>query len=369
MTEKPSHISKAVGDAMNSVQKPESGPSTKAKPEAASSRSAPPKTPDSVPVAQRSPDEPPPATEPQPTRSPGRPRSNRIESFNTDSFMRQNKKFIKFRRKLKISEEKAWTIITSMLCYVAQSEALTPTIDDAELFAEFCYWDDEPEILINALISVNFLSETLEITNWFQNQPHAARKLHSYRYYESKKEQELDDDPNGSPDSSGEFPLRKDHKLASVQSRSEKKQNSKKSDQYRKMPDSEKRLPDVDNLTDVAGKPKLTLTDVVNDLAQAFKVRKDSKDYSTMFLWMQILLKNTDGNNVIATKDKLIQQYSKGDISKPVGYLIKTVQEQSQTLPNPDQNHDYIPPKPCPDCRKPLTDIVCDCGWKKTNWK
>ncbi len=398
-TEKPSHLSKAVGDAMNSVPKPESGPPTKPKPEAGSSRSTPPKTPALGPVAQRSPNEqsdgvvpknqeltksedlprdhraddaPPttPISDAAVPRSPGRPRSNRIESFNTDSFMRQNKKFIRFKRKLKLSEEKAWTIITSMLCYVAQSQALTPIIDDVELFAEFCYWDDKPEILINALISVNFLTETLEISNWFQNQPHAARKLHDHRYYQKQKDNE---DLNGNSGVVREFPQGNSRKLGQYRSESEKKQESKKSDQNRKMPDSEKRPLNVDNLTDVANKSTLKLIDVVNDLAKTFKISTESKDYSTIFLWMKILLENTDGNTVIATKDKLKQRYLEGKMRKPVGYLIETVKEQVQNLPQ-EQNNDLIanqqPDPTCPKCNHLLVDGACvSCDYVTKTWE
>ena len=184
------HISLTISKALNQVSpptKPATGASMPEKKPEKRSKSAPPKSNKNL-TEKQSPNKP-------PARSPGRPRSNRIESFNTDSFLRQNRKFIKLKRKLNISEEKTWTIITSMFCYVARSEALTPIINDVELFAEFCYWNDEPQILINALISVNFLtktpagtfSENLEVSSWFQNQPHAARKLHDHNATKNKK--------------------------------------------------------------------------------------------------------------------------------------------------------------------------------------
>lgn len=127
----------------------------------------------------------------QPGKPPGRPRSNRIEFFATNSFLRQNLKFKKLRRELKTSEKETWTIITSVFCYIAQNQALTPKIDDIEFLAEFCYWEKSPEILIQALQNSGFLDDNLEATTWFQNQPFAFKKYTDIKNYEKNKEQGL----------------------------------------------------------------------------------------------------------------------------------------------------------------------------------
>ena len=119
----------------------------------------------------------------------GRPRSNRIECFMVDGNLRQNPKFIRFKRFLDVSEEKAFTVLLAFFSFVSQNCAITACLngEDKEVMAELCYSSDADR-LIDALTKSGFINGDGEIINWFQNQPFASRKLHDQQNYESSRE-------------------------------------------------------------------------------------------------------------------------------------------------------------------------------------
>jgi hypothetical protein len=107
----------------------------------------------------------------------GRPRTSSIPRFNVATDLIGNKKFIRFRRILGITEKDAFAILLRVFNYVAANSAFEPRIEecDLDILASFCWFDGEPTTLMAALITAGFLNPDLSIHDWFDHQPWAEK--------------------------------------------------------------------------------------------------------------------------------------------------------------------------------------------------
>lgn len=118
----------------------------------------------------------------------GRPRIQGITRFNVATDLTGNRKFIRFRRLLGLSELDAYAVLIRFWCYAAANHALDPMIrpGDADILADFCWFEGNPEKLIAALQEAGFVEQDYSVHDWFTHQP-LAEKIAKDREYSREK--------------------------------------------------------------------------------------------------------------------------------------------------------------------------------------
>jgi len=117
----------------------------------------------------------------------GRPKTDNIFRFNVATDLTDNKRFIRFKRCLGTDERTAYLTLVRFFNFVASNYALTGRIsvnfrddnsrEDADVIADFCWWDGDPQLLISGLHESGFLEDDGTVHEWFENQPYASKKL------------------------------------------------------------------------------------------------------------------------------------------------------------------------------------------------
>lgn len=148
------------------------------------------------------------------TRNRGRPASDYIYRFNIATDLTDDKRFIRFRRKLKIDEQRAYLTLTRFWNFVAKNYGVSGKIkiiaeqlslisgainvdndseghDDTELIAEFCWYEGDARDLMNALRVAGFVEKDGTVHKWHENQPLAAKKA---RQRKSDQDEKTDDE-------------------------------------------------------------------------------------------------------------------------------------------------------------------------------
>jgi len=127
-----------------------------------------------------------------------RPRRNGIDRFNIAIDIHDNPKFTMFKRALGLTEGLAYLHLVRFIQYVAANHAFEPTInpDNAEIIADYCYYQGPGETLIQALQKSGFMDKNWTVKDWFTHQP-LAEVIHNKRLAGSeggKKTKELHGD-------------------------------------------------------------------------------------------------------------------------------------------------------------------------------
>lgn len=112
-----------------------------------------------------------------------RPRRNGIDRFNVSTELTQNKKFIRFKRAIGLSDGLAYLHVVRFFEFVAVNHAFDPTIDpeDAEIIADFCFYQGPGERLLKALQDAGFLTSDWRVHDWEVNQPLAEKLINKRR--------------------------------------------------------------------------------------------------------------------------------------------------------------------------------------------
>jgi hypothetical protein len=118
----------------------------------------------------------------------GRPRIQGILRFNVASDLTLNRKFIRLRRILKMSEKDAYATLVRFWNYVAVNHALEPTIrpEDADILADYCWFEGNPGELLTALLDSGFIESDYSVRDWMSHQPLAAKVANDREYSREK---------------------------------------------------------------------------------------------------------------------------------------------------------------------------------------
>lgn len=127
-------------------------------------------------------------------RGPGRPRANRIDWFSISTDLELDEKFLAFCKITGASEGQALLSIITLYKYVARHRAMDGSVAGipSETLAERCYWTDtsNSNAFTQALQKAGFLDKDLNLTDWFDFQPHAKECKRKYDYRQKLKEQQ-----------------------------------------------------------------------------------------------------------------------------------------------------------------------------------
>lgn len=293
-------------------------------------------------------------------RGPGRPRSNRIDFVNIDCCLKQNPKFIKFKRLAKLSEKDAWATITALFAFVGQHRALSGSLADLdpEIVAEACFWNQNPDDLFSALKLSEIVGDELTITNWFQNQPHVTKKLHNYKYYEKQKDSTSQPSSQTISDNSGGRNLL----ILGEEKQREEKQREEKS--------MHACTENVDNLPEMPENKPPNLSTLSKKFIKTADVDPKSKDATTIRKWISKLLSSTDSTTTQNLLNDLAEAVAENRVNNPIGCLISNCKKIIDKQQKSEQPQTPIPV--CPECNKELYigAISCpNCGWKSNKLK
>lgn len=349
--QKPTHISQAVSEALSQVgppAKPATGASMpENQPEKGPKRSTP-KDNKTTPEKRSSNGA---QTGPDPQRSPGRPPKMRIDSFNIDTNLELDERFVEFRELTETTEAEALFSIMTLYKYVARHQAATGSVKNLsdEKLAKRCYWQKEPELFIKALIESGFLTPDRIIADWRQTQPHATRRAYNLQHYQKQKDKEFQS-----------ISVNFNTEIPEMRSDRSEKRRQRRQIRSEKTHDSEKRLENAETDSNVSK----SLLQIVDNLAQTFGITSDNEDYTTIYNWLQSLMHQTSPTIVLEIVSKIKQQVSAGKVKKPVGYLISTVKEQLQTF-TPEENSpaNQKPTPVCPECNHLILDTFRRCNY------
>ncbi|HEY3295403.1 MAG TPA: hypothetical protein VGL38_08185 [bacterium] len=111
-----------------------------------------------------------------------------IDRFNVATDLTEGKKFIRFKRHLALTEQDAFTILVRFFNFVAINYAFQPRIDpdDADILAEFCWFERTAADLIAGLQAAGFVNADLTIHDWFTHQPLAEKIVFEREMYASR---------------------------------------------------------------------------------------------------------------------------------------------------------------------------------------
>lgn len=106
----------------------------------------------------------------------GRPRTDSIPRFNVDTYLSSNRKYILFKRKLKLDDAKTYLTLVRFFNYINANCAITGNLQNvhAESLAEFCFWEKDASELWKTLCEVGFIEGNGDIHDQEIHQPLAA---------------------------------------------------------------------------------------------------------------------------------------------------------------------------------------------------